>query len=164
MSSYSPAGCQSTDTAAETRRIPRVQPWIDSAAARRPDHPALVAGGETLTWAELAEQAAAASAALRADGVGEGDRVALALPAGAAFVAALHGCLRIGAVAMPVDLRLGEAERAAVTAGVKSFLATPQSSAAKKDLTPDLAEDAPAMVIHTSGTTGAPRPVVLTHG
>ena len=27
-----------------------------------------------------------------------------------------------------------------------------------------LADDAPAMVIHTSGTTGAPRPVVLTHG
>ena len=141
-----------------------MQPWIDSAAARRPDHPALVAGGETLTWAELAEQAAAASAALRADGVGEGDRVALALPAGAAFVAALHGCLRIGAVAVPVDLRLGEPERAAE--GVKSFFAAPEAGAAKKDLTPSpaLAEDAPAMVIHTSGTTGAPRPVVLTHG
>ena len=96
-----------------------------------PDHPALVAGGETLTWAELAEQAAAASAALRADGVGEGDRVALALPAGAAFVAALHGCLRIGAVAVPVDLRLGEPERAAE--GVESFFAAPAAGAAKKD-------------------------------
>jgi o-succinylbenzoate---CoA ligase len=143
-----------------------VQPWIDSAAARRPDHPALIAGGATLTWAELAERAAAASAALGADGVGEGDHVALALPAGADFVAALHGCLRLGAVAVPVDLRLGEAERTAVTPGVKSFFATPQSSAAKKDLTPgvEVADDAPAMVIHTSGTTGAPRPVVLTHG
>src|ERR1700750_470030 len=125
MSSYSPAGCQSTDTAAETRRIPRVQPWIDSAAARRPDHPALVAAGETLTWVELAERAAAASAALRADGVGEGDRVALALPAGAAFVAALHGCLRIGAVAVPVDLRLGEAERKAVTKGTRLIVEEP---------------------------------------
>jgi len=109
-----------------------VQPWIDSAAARRPDHPALVAGGETLTWAELAEQAAAASAALRGDGVGEGDRVALALPAGAAFVAALHGCLRIGAVAVPVDLRLGEAERRAVIRGATVVHAPP---AARRPLT-----------------------------
>jgi o-succinylbenzoate---CoA ligase len=142
-----------------------VQPWIDSAAERRPDHPALVTGGETLTWAQLAERAATASAALAADGVGEGDRVALVLPAGAAFVAALHGVLRLGAVAVPVDLRLGERERNAVTAGVRSFFAAPEAGAAKKDLTPAVVGgDAAAMVIHTSGTTGAPRPVVLTRG
>ena len=60
--------------------------------------------------------------------------MALALPAGAAFVAALHGCLRIGAVAVPVDLRLGEAERAELTAraGVKSVFAAPEAGAAKK--------------------------------
>jgi len=134
-----------------------VQPWIDSAAARRPDHPALIAGGATLTWAELAERAAAASAALGADGVGEGDHVALALPAGADFVAALHGCLRLGAVAVPVDLRLGEAERTAVTPGVKSFFATPQSSAAKKDLTPwlrDVGED--VVIVWGERIGGAP--------
>ena len=140
-----------------------MQPWIDSAAARRPDHPALVAGGETLTWAELAEQAAAASAALRADGVGEGDRVALALPAGAAFVAALHGCLRLGAIAVPVDLRLSEPEQKAVI-GTAHVIDEPPNA---QRPTPDARRptpDAPALEIHTSGTTGAPRPVVLTHG
>jgi o-succinylbenzoate---CoA ligase len=140
-----------------------VQPWIDSAAARRPDHPAVIAGGETLTWAQLAGRAAAATAALRADGVGEGDRVAIALPAGAAFVAALHGCLRMGAAAAPVDLRLGEAERAAVSAGAYRVDA-PLDARAAAGPSASLADDAPAMVIHTSGTTGAPRPVVLTHG
>ena len=141
-----------------------MQPWIDSAAARRPDHPALVAGGETLTWAELAEQAAAASAALRADGVGEGDRVALARPAGAAFVAALHGCLRIGAVAVPVDLRLGEAERRAVIRGAIVVHAPPDGRRPTPDDPHPAREGAPALEVHTSGTTGAPRPVVLTHG
>jgi o-succinylbenzoate---CoA ligase len=142
-----------------------VFPWVDSAAARRPDHPALIAGHETLTWAQLAERAGAVSAALAVQGVGEGDRVALALPAGIDFVAALHGCLRLGAVAVPVDLRLGEAERAPLLKGVKSFVATPLSGAAKKDLTPSaVGDDAAAMLIHTSGTTGAPRPVTLTVG
>jgi len=140
-----------------------VLPWVNSAAARRPDHPALIVGGETLTWRELAERAGAATAALAAQGVRQGDHVGIALPAGVDFVVALHGCLRLGAVAVPVDLRLSEHEREAY--GVKSFLAAPLSGVAKKDLTPAvLGDDAPAMVIHTSGTTGAPRPVELTHG
>ena len=140
-------------------------PWVDSAAARRPDHPALIAGHEALTWRELAERAGAVSAALAAEGVRQGDRVGIALPAGIEFVATLHGCLRLGAIAVPVDLRLSGAERTPLLKGVKSFFATPLSGVAKKDLTPAVVADhAPAMVIHTSGTTGRPRPVVLTHG
>jgi hypothetical protein len=106
-----------------------VLPWVDSAAARRPDHPALIAGHETLTWAELAQRAGPVSAALAVQGVGEGDRVALALPAGIDFVAALHGCLRLGAVAVPVDLRLGEAERKAITAGADRVVDGPTPNA-----------------------------------
>ena len=45
-------------------------------------------------------------------GVRAGDRVALALPAVEDFVVALHGCLLAGAVAVPVDLRLTDEERA----------------------------------------------------
>ena len=140
-------------------------PWVDSAAARRPNHPALIAGHETLTWAELAERAGAASAALAAQSVGEGDRVAIALPAGIDFVATLHACLRLGAVAVPVDLRLGEAERKAITAGADQVVDGPTLSTQRP--TPDhavLTDDAAAMLIHTSGTTGAPRPVTLTVG
>ena len=39
------------------------------------------------------------------------------LAAGPEFVLALHGCLLLGAVAVPVDLRLGDAERAALADG-----------------------------------------------
>jgi o-succinylbenzoate---CoA ligase len=142
-----------------------VLPWVDSAAARRPDHAALIAGHETLTWAELAERAGAVSAALAAQGAREGDRVAIALPAGIDFVATLHACLRLGAVAVPVDLRLGEAERKAITAGADRVVDGPTPNAHRP--TPDhavLTDDAPAMLIHTSGTTGAARPVTLTVG
>jgi O-succinylbenzoic acid--CoA ligase len=148
-----------------------VQPWIDNAAERRPDHPALVAGGEVLSWAQLAEGARAASAALAAEAVGEGDRVALALPAGAPFVAALHGTLRLRAVAVPVDLRLGEGEQKAITGDTKLVIDEPlQSQGPTPDArrpTPDARRptpDTPTLIIHTSGTTGTPRPVVLTRG
>ena len=55
-------------------------------------------------------------------GVRAGDRVALALPAVEDFVVALHGCLLAGAVAVPVDLRLTEEERAARMAGAQVVL------------------------------------------
>jgi o-succinylbenzoate---CoA ligase len=142
-----------------------VLPWIDSAASRRPDHPALIAGHETLTWSQLAERAGAVSAALAAQGVGEGDRVAIALRAGIDFAATLHGCLRLGAVAVPIDLRLGEAERKAIAARASLIVDRPTPNAQRP--TPDhavLTDDAHAMVIHTSGTTDAPRPITLTHG
>jgi O-succinylbenzoic acid--CoA ligase len=121
-----------------------VEPWIDSAAKHRPDHPALITAATTLTWAELAEHARAASGELRRRGIGRGDGVAIELPPGIEFVALLHGALRIGAVAVPVDLRLGERERSAVRANAER---TSEG----------------ATVIHTSGTTGQPWPVTLTH-
>ncbi len=43
--------------------------------------------------------------------------MAIALPAGLDFACALHACLLLGAVAVPVDLRLGERERAAIVDG-----------------------------------------------
>jgi o-succinylbenzoate---CoA ligase len=120
-----------------------VQAWIDTAAERRPDHPALITAGETLTWAQLAERARTVSNELEQRGVGRGDRVPIELPAGTGFVALLHGVLRLGAVAVPVDLRLNERERAAVRANAERV-------------------GEGATVIHTSGTTGQPRPVTLT--
>jgi O-succinylbenzoic acid--CoA ligase len=112
--------------------------WLVRAAARRPDRVAVEAGDERLTYAELLDRARAA-----AEGLEPGRRVALTEPAGLDFVVALHGCLLAGAAAMPVDPRLRESERAAqlATAGQRTEA---------------------ALVVHTSGTTGAPRPVELT--
>jgi O-succinylbenzoic acid--CoA ligase len=158
-----------------------VEPWLSRAARRRPDTVAVIAADGAPTYAELDAAAARAAAALAARGVGPGDRVALALPARLPFVEALHGCLRLGAVAVPVDLRLSAEEQALRTAGCALVVDEPLADGAAVALLAEgaavapLADaaavaprrydlDAPAVVIHTSGTTSAPQPVALTYG
>jgi o-succinylbenzoate---CoA ligase len=142
-----------------------VQAWLPRAAERHREATALVADGRTLSYAALLDAADTAARRLHARGARAGDRVGIALPPGAAFAVALHGCLRLGAVAVPVDLRLGDEERAARTgtcaATVDAPLDGPEDDAPLGDAH-DL--DAVAAVIHTSGTTGAGRPIELTYG
>jgi o-succinylbenzoate---CoA ligase len=180
------------------------EPWLARAAARRPDRVALATPGERLTYAELHARSRAAAGELAARGVRPGDRVALLLPAGADFAVALHACLLLGAAAMPVDLRLGEAERAAQLAGAAAVVDAPlgagvtaaaesgpsgggpsgggpsgggpfgggpsgggpseggPSGAGPPRRVPAGGAQSVAVVVHTSGTTGAPRPVELT--
>ncbi len=91
--------------------------WLEQAAARAPGALAVRTPRGECTYAELRARAHAGAAELADRGVRSGERVALALPAGLDFVCALHACLLAGAVAVPVDLRLGEREQAAVVDG-----------------------------------------------
>ena len=93
--------------------------WVPAAAARRPDRVAVQTPERTLTYAELRDAAIGAAGELQSWGVRRGSRVALALAAGVDFLIAFHGCLVAGAVAVPVDLRLTEAERAQRLAGAE---------------------------------------------
>lgn len=143
------------------------EPWLPRAAAQRPEHPALITAQGTTTYGELLRQACAAAATLHARGVGPGDRVALSLPPGAPFLAAFHATVMLGAAVVPIDLRLGERERAERTAGCAVVVDGPLTGDATAAEAPLLARcdpDAIATVIHTSGTTAAPRPVELTIG
>jgi o-succinylbenzoate---CoA ligase len=144
-----------------------LDPWLPRAAALRPDHPALIdAHGAQTSCAELHAQARDAAAVLQASGVERGDRVALALPAGAPFLAALHATLLLGAAVVPIDLRLGRDEQAARTRGAKLTVTEPLRRAGEADATAlgRLDADAPVTVVHTSGTTAEPKPVALTVG
>src|SRR4051794_11809148 len=116
MSEYSPACVHVTPTGARLA-VMQVQAWLERAAQRRPDAVALEDAEGTLTYAALHARASAVAREFRARGAGPGERVALALPAGRAFAEVLHACLLLGAVAVPVDLRLGAQERAVRTAG-----------------------------------------------
>jgi O-succinylbenzoic acid--CoA ligase len=137
-----------------------VDSWLERAAAAHPQRAAVNA----LTYAELLARARAGASALRGRGVGPGDRVALALPPGDELCVALHAVLLAGAVAVPVDGRLEEAERAAVIDGapvVDAALPAAGGAGAER-VEHDL--DAPAIIVHTSGTSGAPKRVALTYG
>ncbi len=144
-----------------------LDPWLPRAAALRPDHPALVdVHGRATTYAELHARALAAAAVLQAQGIEGGDRVALQLPPGPAFLAALHATLMLGATIVPIDLRLAPAEQAQRAQGAKAIVREQLQRTGEPDARlPDrLDADAPAAIVHTSGTTAAPKPVVLTVG
>jgi o-succinylbenzoate---CoA ligase len=125
----------------------------------RPGAPAI----DGVSYGRLEARARAVAGALHGRGVSEGDRVALALPAGGDFAAALHGCWLAGAVAVPIDLRLTDAERESRASGAVVVL-DGVSEGPQIDDAASLREDAVATVLYTSGTTGAPRPVELTFG
>lgn len=140
-----------------------VEPWLTRAARLRPEGVALGCADGDVRYAELQEAAQGAAGRLVTLGVRASDRVAITLPAGRAFAEALHGCLLLGAVAVPVDLRLGAPERARRTTGCAVTVDRPLEHA-DPVLAPGHDLAAPAVVIHTSGTTADARPVELTYG
>ena len=83
---------------------------IRSHARRRPDAPALTAGAERLTFADLDRRSNQVGAALAAAGVAPGDRVAYLGKNTLAFFELLFGASKAGAVTVPVNWRLAPAE------------------------------------------------------
>jgi O-succinylbenzoic acid--CoA ligase len=130
-----------------------VEPWLVRAARARPQHDAL----NGRSYASLLEAARAA-----AGGLSGARTVGLALPPGEDFAVALHACLLAGVTAVPVDLRLAAAEQERIAAGTDLVLdalpAGPPVDPRPLDL------DRPAIVVHTSGTSGTPKRVELTYG
>jgi O-succinylbenzoic acid--CoA ligase len=153
-----------------------VEGWLHRAARTRPGEKAIDGPDGSRSYAELYAGARAGARALSARGVAPGDRVAIALAPGLAFAETLHACLLLGAVAVPVDVRLGSAERVLVCDGVALVVdEQPLSEASSPSVAADPVSgpfvggeqhdlSAVAAVIHTSGTTSAPRPVELTYG
>ncbi|HVU76818.1 MAG TPA: AMP-binding protein, partial [Gaiellaceae bacterium] len=72
--------------------------------------PALFLDEAAESYGALRARTDTAAAELRARGVHEGDRVALLLPNGPAFVAALFATWRLGAVAVPLNVLLAPPE------------------------------------------------------
>jgi o-succinylbenzoate---CoA ligase len=125
--------------------------WVTTAARARPDHPAVVAGGKAMTYAELDERATRGARALAARGVRPGDRVRVSHPPGIPFAELLHAVPRIGAVFVPVAP--GHPPQPAVGPSEDDV-----------QIRTDHDPEAIHSVIHTSGTTGEPNPVELTFG
>jgi len=77
--------------------------YLDEAASERPDGPALLFKGHTVTHGELQRLSDAFAAALAALGVAKGDRVALLLPNCPQFLICELGAWKAGAVVVPLN-------------------------------------------------------------
>ena len=132
---------------------------------------------ESITWAALDARARSIGAMLQ-DRVGPGERVLLAYPSGLDFIAAFFGCLYAGAIAVPAPLpahRRGWPRFAALAKDADAALAlSPEPldlpSVALGELPPPDAwrehhphPDDVAFLQYTSGSTSAPRGVMVTH-
>ncbi len=77
--------------------------FLDAPTASHPERPAIVGEPREVSYGELAALANRAGSALLSQGVSRGDRVLIALPDSAEFVAAFFGAAKIGALAVPVN-------------------------------------------------------------
>jgi len=152
----------------------------------RPDHPAIEDGARVVTYSALAAMVDRAAARLRSRAVGAGDFVVVALPDSAEHVAVLLALAKVGAVSFSLDSLAPPAEnaralhglkiRCAIVAGSDRFLGmealsidalcggevgaereTPGAGVAAFD------PDRPLMVVQSSGTTGEPKRLLLSH-
>jgi len=79
-------------------------------AKERPDASALTFAGETWTFAQLNARSSQTACALRAAGVGVGDRVALLTKNCAECFELIFACNKIGAILTGLNWRLAPAE------------------------------------------------------
>ncbi len=150
---------------------------VRSAARRRPDAPAVVAGEQRLSWADLDRAVDRTAAGYAELGLEAGSRVAVQLPNGLAWLRAALGALRAGLVVVPVNTAYTDPELEYVltdsgaamlvaptgrepVAGVRVCAGPPDDDGAPAEVDEDPA--APAFLCYTSGTTGQPRGAILT--
>ncbi len=149
-------------------------------AALNPDAAAVLHGESVVSYRELRDQALAVASALRDRGVRPGDTVALLGPKGAEQIPALLGILTAGAVYLPIAadqppdrvqriLALGGASVALVTGDAVPPLEIPGLSVRDAVAGAGVADpvdvdpSALAYVVFTSGSTGEPKGVEVTH-
>jgi long-chain acyl-CoA synthetase len=163
--------------------------WLMRSAAVAGESPALMRGTEVVAdYAGFAARAAALGAALSGAGVAPGDRVAIFAGNAPEYLVALYGIWVAGAAAVPINAKLHGKEAAWIleNSGAQRVFADAERAAALGEVgipvtaiggaefaalisgpgrVPEpRASDDLAWLFYTSGTTGRPKGVRITHG
>jgi len=152
---------------------------LAEAASLWPSLDAVRENGKTLTYAQLNENTLAIGDRLRAKGIGQGDVLALDLPVGVDLLQAFLGVTRLGAAALPLHTLLSPADVKALldASDPRACLGSHHHATRLEVWSPgDLAaignssrdcpaprEDDPALLRTTSGSTGYPKLIKLSH-
>jgi long-chain acyl-CoA synthetase len=166
---------------------------LPRSAAAYPQRTAIKLDDVELNYAFLDHASKLAAGFLRDRGVGPGDRVAISLPNVPYFPVVYYGIIRLGAVAVPLNVLnksrevtyylkdsaskllfvwhdfAGEGEPGAAEAGVEAVVVKPgefEQLLGAAEPFDDMAARAPvdtAVILYTSGTTGQPKGAELTH-
>lgn len=166
---------------------------VFQASRRDPAHPALIdpVGDGVLSWGQLDTAVDAEAVRLIGCGLAPGQRVALRMPTSSALCVSLFGVLRAGGVAVPVGpgVPAGELDRVLGSAGAGLLVAAgddatadeaagrfgatrldpsapPRTGPANGSATapwPPIGGEDVAVLAFTSGTSGSPRGVMLSH-
>ncbi len=157
---------------------------LGRAARFFPTRIALASAGTRLSFRELHDRVAGIAAALAEHGFRAGDRLALLLPNEPEYIELVYACGWLGVIAVPLNTRLAPTELDRILTDAtprglirhsslpapavrvplelvldKDFLRAPGGPCPEPVYDPDLV----LALVYTSGTTGRPKGVALTH-